>query len=251
MSKHIFAYYIKNLALLLQEMEPENFLQFKDPTLWNRIITITRTKAGEHFVLFDDKINVIISAHKSMLNNKRIIAGNILSQNLNVPLEPSITLLLSILKKDAMHAAVYAAAQMGVTEIVPVTTERGQGKWNRSNIEKIQQVMISACEQAKQFVLPTIQEAFSLKKYFEKEKKEDMEYRICFDEHGKPLIKFISEAKQSASKIKATLGPEGGFSKNELELLKANEFKFYKLTPTILRSRDAVLVGLGMLRSYF
>jgi len=44
-------------------------------------------------------------------------------------------------------------------------------------------------------------------------------------------------------------GPEGGLTKQEEDLLKENDFEFYVLTPTVLRSVEAVAVGLGSVRS--
>ena len=51
------------------------------------------------------------------------------------------------------------------------------------------------------------------------------------------------------SNISVTLGPEGGFSSEEEDLLHQANFTPYRLTPTILRSREAVCLGLGAVRA--
>ncbi len=45
------------------------------------------------------------------------------------------------------------------------------------------------------------------------------------------------------------IGPEGGVTDEEQQLLQAIGFDTYTLTPTVLRSVDAVTIALGGIRS--
>ena len=45
------------------------------------------------------------------------------------------------------------------------------------------------------------------------------------------------------------LGPEGGLTEKELDELKQAQVTFFKLTPTILRARQAAILSVGFLRS--
>ena len=47
------------------------------------------------------------------------------------------------------------------------------------------------------------------------------------------------------------VGPEGDLTQEEKDYLKQQGFVFCRLTPTVLRARQAVALGLGILRSYF
>jgi RsmE family RNA methyltransferase len=47
------------------------------------------------------------------------------------------------------------------------------------------------------------------------------------------------------------VGPEGDLTHAEKEFLKEKNVVFCRLTPTVIRSKDALMIGLGVLRSLF
>ncbi|MBU1008062.1 RNA methyltransferase [Candidatus Dependentiae bacterium] len=245
MNKHTFACYQENLTELLGQLREQNLFEFKDPSLWNRLVKILRIKPQEHFILFNTYIHVELIAHEKMFSEKRTIVGAIFKKIINVPVAPTLTLLLPVLKKEALEYASYVAAQMGVQEIVPVITEKSGSKITDKEQSRLQKVMISACEQSKNFIPPTLLKAQPLSQAIQ----QSNDYKICFDEHGNHLSLFVDTFKQASNKtFLIALGPEGGFVELEKKSLHTAGFTFYALTPTILRSREAVTVGLGILR---
>lgn len=229
MSKHIFAFYKHDLSTC------PNVSSFKDATLWQRL-QIVRIKPGDRFILFDRTQHVILEASSHILE-KRIVAGTIIEQHQNTTLQPNITLLLPILKKDALAYAVYVAAQMGVHTIVPLITQKSAQTLNATRLNG---VLIAACEQAKQFIPPILTHPIPL---------QDIPHtntlNVCLDEHGTSM-RDLSYTQD----ITMTLGPEGGFTQEEKDFLAQRNFTNVKLTDTVLRSREAVCVGLGIIRSF-
>lgn len=186
---------------------------------------------------------------EEMLTSKRLIVAQVKEVKKNTPLAPALTLYLPILKKEALEYAIYVAAQMGATTIIPIITEKSQRKIpDHTRLEKI---MIAACEQAKNFALPELKEPLTLSAALEgptlHEGTKGSTIKIYFDDEGSPLGELLKENKTKT--LAVTLGPEGGFTKQETDLLQQASFTSYKLTPTILRSREAVTAGLGALRS--
>lgn len=245
MSKHTFAIYKENLSELIVSLHEKDRLYFKDTTLSNRLVKILRIQPQEKFILFDETIHVELVAHENMFINKREIDSTIQKKSPNTPLAPHITLLLPILKKEALEQAAYVAAQMGVTQVIPVVTKKSEQKLSEKEIERLQKIMIAACEQSKNFTPPTLHKIQSLTQSIHQDG-----YKICFDEDGSPLATLITNLKNvSDTPLLVTLGPEGGFVEDEKKALQTAGFNFYKLTPTILRSREAVTVGLGIIRA--
>jgi 16S rRNA (uracil1498-N3)-methyltransferase len=248
MSKHIFAFYKENLSSLLSTSKVGSFFSFKDSELWNRLTKIIRIKA-HLFILFDEKINVTLQAKD--FHEKRTVGGDIKKIEENKRIKPEINFYLPVLKKEAFEYAIYVAAQMGVTKIFPITTElvsiAPAGGYAAKNI-RLKKIMISACEQSKNFVFPEIYDPQNFEKIFENLEKNSQ--KICFDIDGEPVKKLFEKVfENKIEKYKVIVGPEGGFSEKEKISLQKAGFLTYKLTPTILRSREAVTVGLGILRS--
>lgn len=250
MNKHVFAFYTQDSTKLASSGTK---LSYKDPELWNRLTKVVRVKANDLFILFDEKINITVQASTEMPIKKRLISGTIISQKQNQKLSPDLTLYLPILKKDALEYAFYVAAQMGANTIVPIKTERSVHELSEHTCERAHKIMIAACEQSKNFILPELKEPVTLEQALEKLEQDTV--KIWFDEHGQELASLLQTPigwhlkKSNNKKIIVTLGPEAGFTQGEETLLKNSGFLSYKLTPTILRSREALCLGLGAVRS--
>ncbi len=75
-------------------------------------------------------------------------------------------------------------------------------------------------------------------------------HRIFFSAGGAPLLGFLNECSQDIkSPLNVLIGCEGGLTEQEEQRLMEVGWKSYKLTPAILRAVDAVVVGLGVIRS--
>ena len=81
-------------------------------------------------------------------------------------------------------------------------------------------------------------------------KNTDDAKKVFFNIDGKPAFDLLKHVHENhIKKIMLIFGPEGGLTEEEITLLKSDNFEFYALTPTVLRSVEAVAVGLGSLRS--
>lgn len=248
MNKHLFAFYQKDLSLFLATHIKTKLFVFKDAILWNRIVKILRLKPDDHIIIFDDMIQAYCQIHHEMFSQKRIVITQVLHTDKNKPLHPTITLYLPLLKKEALEHVMYIAAQMGINKIIPLYTEKAQGAWISES--RLHQIMIAACEQAKQFVMPTLQQPEKLDPIIQTIRTDTDDIKICFDEHGLPLASLCTTLQQTkAQHYHVTFGPEGGFSQQENFMLKKTGFQCYRLTPTVLRSQEAATLGLGIIRS--
>ncbi|MCK4517963.1 RsmE family RNA methyltransferase [Candidatus Babeliales bacterium] len=257
MSKHLFAIYFENLDSLLSNKRESESVCFDDASLKNRITKILRIKRDEEFILFDEIIHARFLL-KTTEQKKKAFCAELLNKKENLAIEPSITLYLPILKKEAFEYAIYVAAQMGVTTITPVITEKSAK--TLPSLERLQKIMIAACEQSKSFVIPKLeqpQEFITAIKFGVGSHPalprllRAGSRKICFDENGATAQKLVNKlANNHDGNLIITLGPEGGFSENEKKALETAGFSFYRLTSTVLRSREAVTVGLGIVRSF-
>ena len=163
----------------------------------------------------------------------------------NVTITPHITLYQCLTKKTTFEEVVYIVAALGITKIVPVITHKIHSNWwQEKTIERLTSIAISGCEQAKNFVIPTITNPikFSDKIPFDAHAK-----KILFEPTGQKLPLVLGQNLDCKS-WEIVIGPEGGLTDNEIDILTSQQFIPCSLTPTILRSIDAVTVGLGCMR---
>lgn len=241
--KHIFAVFYPRLPLL---HEGDSYT-FVDKDLFHRVINVIRLTPDEDFIVFDQTAWMQCTLLASQ--KKGVLQVRVCEVQLLTPLVPEIHLYQGILRREAFDVVAYAAAQMGITSFTPLLTQKSQRSWQGSKeLERVRNVMIAACEQSKQFCLPTINEPQSMDSICTSSPASS--YRLYCDPDGKSLLTVLNDlVKVSAQSIHVVIGPEGGFADTEMKLLNDNKFVRCALTPTMLRSCDAAMVCLGALRS--
>ena len=119
--KHEFALCVESLSLLIQGKSAGDVLIFTDEKLIHRIINVLRLKVEDTCILFDRHIQacaIIVGA------GKKQISVRISSMQPTSALEPAITFLLPVLKRDDYESALYALAEVGVNTIQLVFTQK-------------------------------------------------------------------------------------------------------------------------------
>jgi 16S rRNA (uracil1498-N3)-methyltransferase len=245
--KHVFAIYFNSLSKC-NLVKSQNFT-ICDKSIIHRIKKVLRLSEGEELVLFDDKQKVKLKLLKEDKSKKNILNTKVLSVSQNIKPKNEIILSVGLLKKENFERIVYFAAAMGANVIQPFISHKIQRKWGGAKeVERLQKILISACEQSKNFNIPQILEPLSFDKFIKNLNTNSK--KICFEVDGASLFDLLSDLNEfSHNQIILTFGPEGGFSSDEIAKLRKVGFGFVKLTPTILRSVEAVAVGLGSVRS--
>lgn len=244
---HKFSIYFKNLSEKTSGKKIDDEIDLDDCLLIKRVSDVLRLEQEENFLLFDEKQNAEFSLLK---NTKKRLHLKIVSISKNKEIKPEVILCLGLLKKKYFEEVLYLASVMAAAKICPLLTNQVHKNWfDEKTISRLQKILISACEQSKNFILPELQKPIKLETFLEKESFGDSK-KVCFHIDGANLFELLSDLNQKKyDKIYLFFGPEGDFSSEELNLIKQSGIESYKLTPTVLRSVEAVAVGLGSVRS--
>lgn len=247
-SKHLFSIYIHPLALPIELCNTTDTPVFvlTGKTLVHRLTRILRLQTGDHVELFDKRYVAQASLQEITKSVVRVML------HAYAPLQkptPSLTVLLPILKRDALNQAIYTCVEMSVNDICLMYTEKTHGQsFNTKEEERMQAVMVAAAEQSKQYVLPTVHAPKLLSELIATQIERDQ--RLCLDPHGTPLFEHLMHLRtHKQGSITLTFGPEGDFTPHEKTLLKSAGFQTCALTKTTLRAQQALVVALGALRS--
>lgn len=246
--KHIFSVYIDQLSSLIKTKEIGDVVVIEDKKIYHRVVQILRLKPGDKCLFFDSDMYICLLIQE--LIAKKNIVGIIEQKKSNIIFRPSLTVILPLLKRDDLDAALYSLTAMGVTAIQLVITSKVQRKWGgEKEYERLKRVIIAAAEQSKNFAFPQL----SLPQLFEEiilPIASSPIVKIYFDPNGDPLLSIIDLIKKYPSlSILLMIGPEGDLSPQEKEQLKKVKFLFCVLTPTILRASEAIALGAGIFRS--
>ena len=151
---------------------------------------------------------------------------------------PFLHVAISLLKSQTrFEMFLEKASEIGVSEITPLICERSQKK--NMNVKRSKNILISAIKQSNKYFLPKLNEPQNFKNFVKKNKDENKLLATCEDYQKKNIIKAYDSKKNNLIMI----GPEGDFSKSELEKAKLADFQFVSLGKNRLRAETAGMMA--------
>ena len=240
---HQFALYVESLTKFL-ETAKSCFIELKDEAIIHRIIHVLRLTANDHVTLFDSAL------HASVLLKtiqKKSVGLEIINTQKNQSYTPHITFFFPLLKKDAFEAALYNLTALGV-QIIQIYACTKTASFASYSHERAQRIMIAAAEQSKQFIIPEIRHAVTYSKLLQTHVAQSFFFA---DQQGMHAYETITTLKsQNRTALTLMVGPEGDLTTAEKQDI-ASHATLLRLTPTILRSEDALSLMTGMIRALF
>ncbi len=214
----------------------------------NHVGRVLRLQAGEQLWLFNGQggqyLAEILAASKKSVT---VELKEFDDSNSESPLAIHLGQVIS--RGERMEFVIQKAVELGVTQITPLFSERCGVKLTGERLEKKiaqwQKIAVSACEQCGRNKVPAINSAIWLKEWVCVESEE-----IKLTLH--PRAEYsINTLPQPTAGLRLLIGPEGGFSDEELQLTEAVNFTQTLLGPRVLRTETAALTAITALQCRF
>ena len=181
--------------------------------------------------------------------NKKTINIEILSKEKNNNESPiNINLFQSISSNEKMDMVIQKATELGVSSIQPIFTSRSTVKLSLDRIKKRlihwRQVSISACGQSGRSKIPTIKSPIGFDRFVEGITTNSLNLLL----HPYNSKESSNLPNKYSGDINIFIGPEGGFSQDEVLLLKKQNCINIQLGSRILRTETAPLAIIAILQ---
>lgn len=166
--------------------------------------------------------------------------------------ESNLTIYLAqgIARGEKMDWIIQKAVELGVNKIIPLTTDRCNVRLTPEREAKRQAhwdgVVISACEQSGRNQVPAVSPVLSLQACLSTIKA-DRSFILSPRTSNKLIEKFDSQV----SSLLLLIGPEGGFSAEEMDLASQHGVLPLNLGPRILRTETAGMAAIAILQGLY
>lgn len=200
----------------------------------HHLLNVVRIGSGEEILLLNGK-GLRIKTLVSFLSKKELTLK--LLEVLPSRPGPVMDLALGVPKKEALELSLKQAVELGFRKIYLIRSQYSQTRL--PDVERIESLLISALEQSNSAFLPEI-------------------FNVAWNEiplsgYGDILVLDSQNETQGKANLKKSecllvVGPEGGFSPEELTLLHSwPKVRVINLPTPILRTPTAVAAGAGIL----
>lgn len=224
------------------ELEKENSRYIKN---------VLRLKRGDRIILFDG----IGSENEAIIDN--IQTGKVTikiteKKNIKVP-DIYVTLAQSLPKGNKMDLITQKSTELGASRIIPFVSSRSIPKLpesrTSSKITRWRKIAIEASRQCGRTSIPELTEVVSFEKMLSLRRKEELGIILWEDEEKRGIKEILRDRKyKDVESFFIIVGPEGGFSKDEIEKALNNSFLSASLGKFVLRTETAPLAILSILQ---
>ncbi|MBQ7429643.1 MAG: 16S rRNA (uracil(1498)-N(3))-methyltransferase [Butyrivibrio sp.] len=155
-------------------------------------------------------------------------------------------------KADKMELIIQKCVELGVYQVIPVSTKRSIVKLDEkkaeSKIKRWQSISEAAAKQSKRRIIPEVSKPVTMKQAVEMAKEMDVRLIPYELAEGMDKTREIINSIEPGQSVAIFIGPEGGFDDKEIELCRENGIEPITLGKRILRTETAgftVLAWLG------
>ncbi|MCU1308685.1 MAG: hypothetical protein JWN45_3380 [Acidobacteriaceae bacterium] len=165
--------------------------------------------------------------------------------------ESEISLLLAVFKFDRMEWAIEKATELGVTKILPVIAQRTDahlGVAAAKRVERWRKIAHEAAQQSRRTAVPEILAPVKLNPALAGIAESSARIVLSETEKAVTLAEVVSAA-DADSPLLLAIGPEGGWTEDEVETFVKLGWTSASLGSTILRAETAAVAALAIARA--
>jgi 16S rRNA (uracil1498-N3)-methyltransferase len=211
----------------------------------DHLIRVLRARVGQEFEITAGAVvrqGKIAGIHQGRVEFE-------LGEEISATPAPAVTLLLAIFKFDRMEWAIEKCTELGVSRILPVIARRTDAHLASAaakRAERWRKIALQASEQSRRAAPPEISSAIKL--------KDAMllpgTLRIVLAESEEQTqLRDVVSSHRSDGEILLAVGPEGGWTDDELQLFQQSGWISASLGPTILRAETAAIAATAIVVS--
>jgi len=219
-------YFIKNKDMLLEESDIKHIKKVMRMNINDKIE-----------VVYNNKLHICEITSLEPFNIKVIEK---LDEDKKTKIE--LTVAVALVKEQKMDLILQKLTELGVSRIIPVSMERSIVKLDKERFNKKKVRWESICkeasEQSKRTNIPIIEDIKSIKDLT----KEDADLKLVASTKEKEkLLNYYLQSIEDCAKIIMVIGPEGGISDKEEDILVSNGYNRVSFGNLIFRVETATI----------
>lgn len=219
------------------------------PETSHQIATVLHLKEGQQIALLDNSGNEYIT--ELLTVGSKVALGRVLEKwpSLSEP-ETEITLYLAMTQREKFEWALQKCCEAGASRFVPVVSSRSLVQTlteARTKYPRWQKILQEATEQSRRGHIPELLEPLRYGQALAHARQNSQVSLVAWEQENKTGLKKALQKVKPGDKIAVFVGPEGGFSEDEIDLACQVKAVPVSLGPRILRMETAAVVMVALI----
>jgi len=212
----------------------------------HHLVKVLRHRVGDRVTLFDGRgreaLAEIVTAHRRHGCSVRVIETVAASRESPLRIE----LIQGLSRGEKMDLVIQKAVELGVSTIRPIISQRSEVRPDKSAASRLarwQEIVIGACEQSGRAQLPEVHAPVAIE-----EVTAGASTRLLLHPEA---TRRLAERPPAENGVSIAIGPEGGFSEQDVALLERKGFHGVRFGPRILRTETAGIAAVSALQALY
>lgn len=219
---------------------------------YHHIKDVMRMKIGDRIILLTNNDYEYLC---EITDLNGYVSLKIIEEKINVnELQTQVTIAQGLVRKDKIEEVVRRLVELGAWEYLNVKMERCNISLKSKDdykLTRLETIVKEASEQAERGKLLSLKGYYTFNQFLEYAKEYDYRF-ICYENEGRcnshNINKYLD--KIFNKKVLFIVGPEGGFSSSEVDILLEHNFIPIGLGKRILRTETAPLMVMSIISAY-
>ncbi|MFA6550676.1 MAG: RsmE family RNA methyltransferase [Candidatus Gracilibacteria bacterium] len=218
--------------------------------LCHQFFNVLRFKVGEKIMILDNSGEEYLVELLEI--SKKEVVGKVLEKRKNnAEAKIKICLYQAIQKSpEKFEMVLQKGTEVGVSEFVPLITKRTERE-SLHKLPRLERILKESAEQSGRGIIPVLKEPVKTQKLLENliksggksaELNKKVVHVLAHPEAEKTLKDVSKILADGVEQINVYIGPEGGFTEQEIESAKEAGFILLNVGPRVLRSETAGIV---------
>lgn len=208
-----------------------------------------RLETGDNVLVFDGKSEFL--AELTEVTKKGVSLKVIEKVREASASSTQITLIQALIKPANFELVLQKATELGVDNVIPMTTEYGQQKpdFSPNKLKRMEKIVLEASKQSERITIPEILNAEDYSEVIEAGEKDTITllFTLARDSEKAVSLDKISAKLKDSKQIRLVIGPEGGFSPGELQKAEDAGLSIVSMGEHVLKSETAAISALTLI----
>ena len=219
----------------------DNHILF-DPVESKHIVKTLRKRLDDEIIVTDGQGHIFTC--RIINEDFRRLSAEIIAEWTHPIHKPINYVAISLLKKmQRWEFMLEKLVELGIQHIIPITAQRTEKQTVRQ--DRLEKIAISALKQCEGKYLPTIHPVTMFDQLITMNHSEQKVIPSLLVDHSNRILDSMQPDKSTT----VLIGPEGGFTENELALAIENGFVGVSLGKKVLRTETAAIYVSGLLHA--
>ena len=215
---------------------------------FKHIVKVLRFGKNDSVTLFDE-LHIEHTGKIVSVNNKELEIEILHSDKSSKESFTDINLYQSVPKGSRIDLIVQKTTELGIKSITPMRTQRSIVQDSRKS-DRWTRIAVEACKQCGRSEPTQIKEFSDFSDIIKQLPKDGLNL-LFYENSGDTLNSFLKKLNTNYKTINILIGPEGGFTTQEIDSAKQEGINIVGLGPRILRVETASIASVAVIQHHF